>query len=48
MAIAEIKETCAGPILLINGIEVRSWIGTMHNNAAHELAKELNKSFRSE
>ena len=40
----DVKETAAGPQLLINGVEVRSWWGTDHNKAAHALADALGKA----
>ncbi|KVO11735.1 hypothetical protein WJ73_19495 [Burkholderia ubonensis] len=39
---ARVEKTPAGPILFVNGIETRKWIGTEHNQEAEDLALFIN------
>lgn len=40
----KVKLTSAGPRLLINGIEVRSWNGVVYNDQAQLLAKSIRRA----
>jgi hypothetical protein len=43
--IAEVKETCVGPELLVCGVQVNTWFGTIHNEEAHKLADQINAAW---
>ena len=45
--IAEVKESSAGPELLVLGVQVRWWFGTIHNETAHELASRINAAWNT-
>ena len=42
LGIATVKCTAAGPYLFVAGVEVRSWLGVNHNEAAEKLAVGIN------
>ena len=41
---AIVEETCVGPRLLVNGIEVRGWLGTAYNQDARDIARYINNA----
>lgn len=43
MEVAKVEESCVGPTLLVLGVAVREWFGTIHNDEAYRLAAELNR-----
>ena len=45
--IAEVKETCVGPKLLVCDVQVCTWFGTTHNEKAHELAAQVNAAWNT-
>lgn len=40
---ARVEETNVGPILFVHGVQVRHWLGTMHNKDAHDMADTINR-----
>lgn len=44
--IAEVKYGPAGPSLLLCGVEVHCWLGTMYDPYARELAEKVNTAFK--